>query len=201
MEEGLEIIRHAFTGEEFSFGGAHWQLPNVLVTPGPIRPGGPEIWLGGTAAPAIERAARLADGFLASQDRHGTRFIEAAARLGRWHLRGRTARTARLLIAPDPDRAIAQLGPFLLHQVNQYVDFGFIDPPGYSDARDAIRDGHYEVVDADGAVAALERAGDAGIAEFHLMAVLPGEPVPSGTRRLEYIANHVLPRVRAQSGV
>jgi alkanesulfonate monooxygenase SsuD/methylene tetrahydromethanopterin reductase-like flavin-dependent oxidoreductase (luciferase family) len=201
MEEGVAIIRQAFSGEEFSFRGRHWDLPAVKVTPGPIRPGGPPVWLGGTAAPALERAARIADGFLASQNRHGTAFLEAAARLGRPELMGQTARTARLLIAPDPDRAIAELGPFLLHQVNQYIDFGFIDPPHYTDARDAIRDGHYEVVDAAGATAALARAGEAGIAEFHLMAVLPGEPVASGTKRLHYIASDVLPLVRANTGV
>jgi hypothetical protein len=88
----------------------------------------------------------------------------------------------------------------LLHQVNQYIDFGFIDPPHYTDARDAIRDGHYEVVDAEGAVAVLARAGQAGTAEFHLMAVLPGEPVASGTSRLQYVASDVLPRLRTPPG-
>lgn len=200
MEEGVEIIRRAFTGERFSFSGKHWQLPPLTVTPGPLRPGGPKIWLGGTAPVALERAARIADGFLASQDQHGAAFLEAAERLGRPELRGRTVRTARLLVAPDPERAIAELGPFLLHQVNQYVDFGFIRPPHYTDARDAIRDGHYEVVDADGAAAALGRAAGAGIAEFHLMAVLPGEPVDSGTARLQYVVDDVLPRVRASRG-
>jgi alkanesulfonate monooxygenase SsuD/methylene tetrahydromethanopterin reductase-like flavin-dependent oxidoreductase (luciferase family) len=200
MEEGVEVIRRAFTGEEFSFSGQHWELPALRVTPGPIRPGGPEIWLGGTARPALERAARIADGFLASQDHHGTAFLEAAERVGRPELRGQTARTARLLVAPDPERAITELGSCLLHQVNQYIDFGFISQPRYTDARDAVRDGHYEVVDADGAVEALARAGAAGIAEFHFMAVLPGEPVDSGTRRLQYVLTEVLPRARAHEG-
>lgn len=200
MEEGVEIIRLAFSGEEFSFSGRHWNLPALQVTPGPIRPGGPEIWLGGTAAPAIERAARIADGFLASQDHHGTEFLSAAERLGRPELTGRTVRTARLLVAPDPERAVWELGDCLLHQVNQYVEFGFIPPPHYTDARDAIRDGHYQVVDADGAVDVLARAGAAGIGEFHLMAVLPGESVESGTSRLEYVAHQVLPRVRPPGG-
>lgn len=201
MDEGVEIIRRAFSGEAFSFAGRHWEFPTVRVTPGVIRPGGPQIWLGGTAAPALERAARIADGFLASQNQHGAAFLAAANLLGRTELSGRTMRTARLLVAPDPDRAIAELGAFLLHQVNQYVDFGFIEPPHYTDARDAVRDGHYEVVDADGAVAALARAGQAGIAEFHLMAVLPGESVQSGSSRLQYVASEVLPRVRAHRGV
>jgi alkanesulfonate monooxygenase SsuD/methylene tetrahydromethanopterin reductase-like flavin-dependent oxidoreductase (luciferase family) len=201
MEEGVEIIRRAFSGEEFSFSGVHWDLPAVRVTPGPIRPGGPEIWLGGTSGPAIERAARLADGFLASQDHHGEEFLAAAARLGRPELAGRTVRTARLLVAPDPERAVYELGDCLLHQVNQYVEFGFIDGPRFTDAGAAVRAGHYAVVDADGAVAALARAGEAGVAEFHLMAVLPGEPVESGTRRLEYVISDVLPRVRTHEGV
>lgn len=200
MEEGVEIIRRAFTGEEFSFSGRHWDLPAVRVTPGTVRPGGPPVWLGGTAAPALERAARIGDGFLASQNQHGADFLAAAARLGRTELEGRTMRTARLLVAPDPDQAVAELGTFLLHQVNQYVDFGFIEGPNYTDAREVVRDGHYEVVDADGAVAALARAGEAGIAEFHLMAVLPGESVQSGTSRLQYVANEVLPHVRAHTG-
>jgi alkanesulfonate monooxygenase SsuD/methylene tetrahydromethanopterin reductase-like flavin-dependent oxidoreductase (luciferase family) len=200
MEEGVEIIRRAFAGEEFSFDGRYWQIPRLRVTPGPIRPGGPEIWLGGTAAPALERAARIADGFLASQDHHAASFIEAAERLGRTSVRDRTVRTARLLVAPDPERALVDLGPSLLHQVNQYIDFGFISHAHYVDAREVIRDGHYAVVDADGAVAALARSASAGVAEFHFMAVLPGESVASGTERLRYVATDVLPRVRASRG-
>ncbi len=47
-------------------------------------------------------------------------------------------------------------------------------------------------------MAVLGASGQAGIAEFHLMAVLPGEPVASGTGRLEYIATDVLPTRRSQ---
>ncbi|MDX6324121.1 MAG: hypothetical protein QOK15_475 [Nocardioidaceae bacterium] len=200
MDEGIEIIRRAFTGEKMSFTGRHWDIPPVTVTPGPIRPGGPELWIGGTAAPAIARAARHGDGFLASQDRHVTAFNEAADEAGRPEVKGRTARTARLLVAPEPDTAIAMLGGALLHQVNQYVEFGFIDHAPYDDPREAVRDGHYEVVDAEGAIAALARAGEAGVAEFHFMARLPGESATSGAERLEYLAAQVLPRVRTHGG-
>lgn len=200
MEEGVEIIRRAFAGGPISFSGRHWDIPPLTVTPGPIRPGGPELWLGGTAPPAIARAARLGDGFLASQDRHVTAFNAAADEVGRPELKGRTARTARLLVAPDPDKAIVALGDGLLHQVNQYIEFGFIHHDPYDDPADVVRDGHYEVVDADGAVAALARAGEAGVAEFHFMARLPGESSDSGIERLEYLAAHVLPRVRPRGG-
>jgi alkanesulfonate monooxygenase SsuD/methylene tetrahydromethanopterin reductase-like flavin-dependent oxidoreductase (luciferase family) len=199
MDEGIEVIRRAFTGEPFSFSGRHWQIPLLTVTPGPIRPGGPPLWVGGTAAPAIARAARVGDGFLASGDRHVTAFQAAADEAGRPEVRGRTARTARLLVAPDPEQAIHDLGDALLHQVNNYIEFGFIDHAPYDDAQQAVADGHYEVVDADGAVAVLARSGDAGVAEFHFMARLPGESAQSGAARLEYVAEQVLPRVRPRA--
>jgi alkanesulfonate monooxygenase SsuD/methylene tetrahydromethanopterin reductase-like flavin-dependent oxidoreductase (luciferase family) len=40
---------------------------NVAVTPKPASEGGPPIWIGAHAEPAVRRAARLADGFLAGE--------------------------------------------------------------------------------------------------------------------------------------
>ncbi len=39
----------------------------VAVTPKPARHGGPPIWIGAEAEPAVRRAARLADGWMASE--------------------------------------------------------------------------------------------------------------------------------------
>jgi alkanesulfonate monooxygenase SsuD/methylene tetrahydromethanopterin reductase-like flavin-dependent oxidoreductase (luciferase family) len=196
MDEGLEILRLAFSGDRFSFQGTHWQLPDLRVTPGPMREGGPEIWLGGKAPRAIERAAMRGDGFLASKNADVTAYLAARRRLGHVDLPPKTVRTARLLICEEPDRALAELGGYLLHQVNQYVEFGFIPGPPYTDPSALLRDGHYEIVDATGARETLAAAGAAGVGEFHLMAVLPGEPVESGSARLEYVARHVLPHLR-----
>jgi alkanesulfonate monooxygenase SsuD/methylene tetrahydromethanopterin reductase-like flavin-dependent oxidoreductase (luciferase family) len=64
LEESISILRRAFSGDTFSHQGKHWAFPELHVTPPPIRPGGPEIWIGAIADPAIDRAARIADGFL-----------------------------------------------------------------------------------------------------------------------------------------
>jgi alkanesulfonate monooxygenase SsuD/methylene tetrahydromethanopterin reductase-like flavin-dependent oxidoreductase (luciferase family) len=53
--------------------------PGVSVTPKPARPGGPPIWIGGHAEPAVRRAARIADGFLS-----GAKTPDALARQVRW---------------------------------------------------------------------------------------------------------------------
>jgi probable F420-dependent oxidoreductase len=62
--ETIEILRRAWTGRRFSFQGRSFRLDRVRVTPPPARPGGPPIYLGGSADRAVRRAGRLADGFI-----------------------------------------------------------------------------------------------------------------------------------------
>ncbi len=58
LEEQIATLRRVWSGERFSERvGA--------VGPRPARKGGPELVVGGTAPAALERAGRLADGFLA----------------------------------------------------------------------------------------------------------------------------------------
>ena len=57
FESGLDTVRRLLAGEEVD--GARI----APVTPEPL-----EVWIGGTAEPAIDRAARLGDGWLANAD-------------------------------------------------------------------------------------------------------------------------------------
>jgi alkanesulfonate monooxygenase SsuD/methylene tetrahydromethanopterin reductase-like flavin-dependent oxidoreductase (luciferase family) len=61
MEQAVGVLRGAWAGEAVSAGGSA-----VRVTPRPARPEGPPIWIGAWAEPAVRRAGRLADGFVAS---------------------------------------------------------------------------------------------------------------------------------------
>ena len=95
------------------------------------------------------------------------------------------------------------MGEHVLYQTNQYVSWGAFGPPDevplFSDAESAIRDGLYELWDADLAVTRLTEMLEATpqIIDVHFWAQFPGEPVDSGCRRIEYIADHVLPAVRS----
>lgn len=64
-EEGVEIMRKAWTGEPFSYPSRYHTIENVRVTPRPSQPGGPPIWLAAWSPPGIARAARMADGWIA----------------------------------------------------------------------------------------------------------------------------------------
>jgi len=65
FEESLDIVRRLWAGEKVSHRG-RWSFEGARIAPTPPEP--IEVWIGAMAAPAIERAARLGDGWLASPD-------------------------------------------------------------------------------------------------------------------------------------
>lgn len=66
LEDSIEIYRQAWRGDLVT-GGARLRYPGVPVRPRPATAGGPPIWVGGLSEPAIRRAGRLADGFMATE--------------------------------------------------------------------------------------------------------------------------------------
>ena len=63
FEECLGIMRRLWAGETVSHSG-RWQIEGAHISPTPPDP--VEVWIGAKAKPAIERAARLGDGWLAA---------------------------------------------------------------------------------------------------------------------------------------
>ena len=64
LEDCIATLRQAWSGG-VTTGGAVVTYPGVAVTPKPPRPGGPPVWIGAHAEPAVRRAGRIADGFMA----------------------------------------------------------------------------------------------------------------------------------------
>jgi alkanesulfonate monooxygenase SsuD/methylene tetrahydromethanopterin reductase-like flavin-dependent oxidoreductase (luciferase family) len=63
FEESLDAIRRLSAGETVTSNG-RFVFENAHVAPRPLEP--LEVWIGASARPAIDRAARLGDGWLAS---------------------------------------------------------------------------------------------------------------------------------------
>ena len=68
-EEGLDVLRLAWAGEPFSYEGRRYRFEDVRVTPRPVQPGGPPLWMGAMTDAGAERAARYGLHFL-PQGRH-----------------------------------------------------------------------------------------------------------------------------------
>lgn len=64
FEEGLEILRRAWTEDTFSFVGKRFTLRNVSITPKPVQKPHPPLWVGPWSLEGAKRAARQGTGFI-----------------------------------------------------------------------------------------------------------------------------------------
>lgn len=200
VEEGIEIIRRAWRGAPVDFTGKRFTVGGVRITPAPVHP--PDILLGGLMQRPIERAARIADGFLCTGGIGLDVYSAALGALGKSPADGKVVLGCWAIIAEDPEAEAARIGEHVLYQANEYIRWGAFGPPDqtplFEDAPAAIEHGLYELWDADRAVDELGRLVRAYpmISDIHFWAQFPGEPVESGNRRLHYVAERVLPRLR-----
>jgi len=72
MDEGLEVLQLAFSGERFSYQGQRYQFSDVKITPGYVQAGGPPMWIAAMSAAGARRAARFNSHFLPQGDRTQT---------------------------------------------------------------------------------------------------------------------------------
>jgi alkanesulfonate monooxygenase SsuD/methylene tetrahydromethanopterin reductase-like flavin-dependent oxidoreductase (luciferase family) len=80
MEECLQVLRLALTGEEFSFQGKHFQIPSCKIVPGPLNGRTSPLWVGAVSEPAMLRAGRVGDGWLIGFAEHLVDLQEKVAR-------------------------------------------------------------------------------------------------------------------------
>jgi len=200
VEEGIEILRRSWRGESVNFSGKRFNVGDVKVTPTPTTP--PKILLGGMVEPAIQRAARVADGFLSTGGIGMDIYNEALEKSGKSVTEGNIILGCWAIIAEDPEAEAAKIGDHILYHINEYIKWGAFGPPDqtplFEDARTAIENGLYELWDADRAVSELTKLTRTypNIRDIHFWAQFPGESVESGNARLRYISEKVLPRLK-----
>jgi len=202
FEEGIAILRGAFAGKPFSHRGRHYDLGEIEITPTPDPGGGPELWIGGFAPPAIERGARVGDGMLIAVPALWDLYKGECAKQGRTP---RIACAYHWVLGDDPEAELAASVPYLAHQVNEYGGLGAYGPADQwkpvETAADLLARSPYQLMDADGAADLVVEAARAGVEDVHFWTVFPGEPIERSNARLEYFARKVVPRVRERLGL
>ena len=200
LEEGVALIRRAWSGSREPFEGRRYRLPGIPVTPVPEHT--PRLLVGALADRAIERVARIADGFLSTQNPHHETYLDAVERQGRPRAEGRIYAGQWAVIAEDPQREWARIGHHALYQLNHYISWGAFGPPDevprFADPDQIVAAGAFALWDPDTAVRELTAMllARPQIRDVHLWAQLPGEPVESGSARLDVVARRVLPALR-----
>jgi alkanesulfonate monooxygenase SsuD/methylene tetrahydromethanopterin reductase-like flavin-dependent oxidoreductase (luciferase family) len=117
LEQQIELMKRVWSGEKFGDAGG--------IGPEPVRPGGPELILGGVTPASFGRVARLGDGWIMGG---GTpeMFAQGAAAVDEaWRQEGRPGRPRKLTLAYfalGPD-ARAQADTYLHHYYGWLGDF------------------------------------------------------------------------------
>jgi alkanesulfonate monooxygenase SsuD/methylene tetrahydromethanopterin reductase-like flavin-dependent oxidoreductase (luciferase family) len=205
LEESVEIFRRAWSGKPLDFAGKRYAYPAVTVAPVPATK--PRLLMGAHVEAALERTARLADGFLAPDVSFFDKFLAAVQRVGQDPAEASMFICDWPIIAPDPEATWASIDQHAVYQLNEYISWGAWGPPDqvprFTDGADVLKRSAYRLLDAHAAiedlVGMLERWPQ--IKDISFWAQLPGEGVESGSRRLQYIASEVLPQVRERLGI
>lgn len=201
MEEGVEIIRRAWEEGRTGYEGKRWKLEDLPFEPRPS--GKVPIYLGGYTEPAIDRAARLADGFLVGGRRDVKEVHDLLQKSLREH--GRDAEnfpfkvSTTVFVHESSERAWDIVSPGMAYQANRYAEWG-TDPDKAVPARmrpeDLPRE-RYAVGDPDEVAEKLVRLHEkAPYDHLCFWARLPGVSHEQALENMRLFASEVAPRVQ-----
>ncbi len=194
LEEFAEVLRLAWTGEEFE-----WRGRKVRVTPTPFTKPHPIVFMGGSAAVSARRAARLRMGFFPAvhDPELAAIYREECEKVGFRGLVVLPNLPGFVHVSDDPERDWQRLAPYILHDARTYA--GWQTPEVRSefavwedDIEGIRRGGAYLVVTPDECVALADQVGAGSITLHPLLAGMPPE---LGWESLELFETKVLPRL------
>ena len=143
LTESVEIIRRLWSEDHVTHKGRHWQLDDVTIRPRPIQNPRPPIMIGAHVDAAVERAARIGDGWCMVPtshrdeiERHATMYVKAREAAGlppAQHL----VRLFEVACAPDEATALKRAAPFLLTKYASYASWGL---PGLNFKKEDARE-------------------------------------------------------------
>ena len=200
-EEGIEILRQAWSDEPVDFHGARYDIDPVNVYPKPIQSGGPALWIAAMKRAGALRAARFGTSLLPQ----GTRaevldpYREALEADGRDPSTYRVGIARSILVTDDPERDWPKVREAERYRMSVYQKFFAESPDEYGWGRkDASPIPQTWIVgDADHCVRELQAFIDEfGITDISMLGLPPGLDPDEMGRNLERVAHDVLPRVR-----
>jgi len=206
LEEGIEVIKHAWEDGRTGYKGTRWRFDDLPFEPRPEKR--PPIYVGAFADPAIDRAVRLANGFLASTGGGAPadtyrRVREALARHGRNDEDFPFVASGVVYVHEDPERALADVAPAISYQRSRYAEWGSDrDRPSPEPIRpEDLPWERYLVGSPDEVADGLIRLHqEAPYDHYCFWGRLPGITHEQALANARLFASEVMPRVRSVAG-
>lgn len=199
FEDSIEVVTRAWRAGAEPHHGKRYSSPPHQVTPLPETP--PRLLVGAQSQVGIDRAARMADGVITLSNDHFDWYVEGLKNHGRDVDAGRIYASQWAIVADDPEKVWASgVGEKAQYQLNRYIEWGSFEGTGateFESPQAVLDSGVYSLMDASAAVDHLVSMATAypQLSDFHYWAQLPGESVESGSERVQYIADKVIPEV------
>ena len=199
LEEYVEVIKEAWTGEPFD-----WRGRTVIVTPKPATEPHPMVLIGGGVPAAARRAARLRLPMMPMNSDESVRdaYDDEASKLGYRGFVVTPSGPTFVHVADDPELAWAQIGTYVLYEAQTYASYqtpGQHSLPGvHAESVDDLKASpQYVVGTPEQVLARLEAVpADGGIT---LSPLAGGLPPDLAWESLELFASKVLPRLRSRA--
>ena len=194
MDECLEVIVRAWSGEPFE-----WNGRAIRLTPKPLTQPKPPIWVGGTAKVGARRAARFGLPFQPANNDPEVLglYVSECERLGVENPMALPPGSGESIwTSEDPDRTWARIGPHLLHDAMTYSSW---QPKGQrtemrshaTTVEELKAEGKYRVLTPE---QCLKRAEERGpFCDFTLFPLCGGTPPDLAWESLELYASRVKP--------
>ncbi len=198
MDEGLEVLSRAFTGETFSFSGKRYEFNDVRITPGFVQEGGPPMWIAAMSAAGARRAARFNTNFLPQGDRAQTLDVWHAAHTdaGTSAAQKRIGIIKGVFVTDDAEREWPRVRDSERYRMNLYRRF-FAESETNFGAGEHIPQ-TWVVGDVDQCVSELrDFMNTYGVTDLVTWAMPPGLSSDVMQQSLERFVLEVVPRLRA----
>ncbi len=217
-DEGLEILRLAWSGERFSFSGKHYQVNNARLAPRPIQQPHPPVWLGAATAKSRRQVAEggypLLISLITDVEETKAEFADYTASLvacGRDPKDFPRALIREFYVAEDNEQAWREVREHFLHiyrkvycpphlpfyDTNADGSTRLVTDPAdeYMESERFRRDRHI-IGDPDFCARELRRYRDeVGVENMILRMQFPGQSHAQVVRSMELLKNEVIPRV------
>lgn len=218
MDEGIAIVRRAWTGERFSYEGMHYQVRDARLRPRPLQRPHPPLWLGAGTPQARAKVARMGLPLLISlittveeTRREFADYTDALVEAGRDPSAYPRALIREYYVADDAERAWAEVRPYLGYVYREVypprwlrlvADDGAGGTRRVTDPNDpylrsaAFARDRFIVGDPEHCARELARYRDeVGVERLILRMQYPGQPAAQVERCLELTAAEVVPRL------